>query len=560
MSDAMFEILSLSARYVMLGFVALGIFLLLRGMLRERKMEGNRQPNEAWLRLPYVDEDGEDQDEIYDLGKENLLGRDEDCDVVLAGRGVSAEHARLWRKGGRWRVEDLDSRNGTFVDGVRIHKSSPVRDGQVIKIGDTSLIFELDMPERGRVPGMGMVITLAVMLLAVGYAVLALHSETLDVTGIVVGASVALLLVFQYVIIRAFFPGMDRPLMAIYALLIAIGFIAQYRLGSAMALKQLQWYAIGMVAMVLGLVLIRNFDCWKNIKMLWLYLPAGLALLALTLIFGKEQYGSKNWVYIGGVSFQPSELVKLLLVLALAAGMKDRKKWGPIIAVGCFTAGAMVILLVQKDLGSMLLYFLTFICTFYVATSNWLLTLAGLGAGSLGAVASYYLFGHVRVRVAIWQNPWVDVEVSGYQMVQSLTAIASGGLLGLGLYMGSPKSIPAYRTDFIFAAICEEMGLLMGLMIILLFGLLIYRGIKITLRCQDRFLSLLSFGSTAMLAWQSFIIIGGVVKMIPLTGITLPFISYGGNSMLANMGFIGILQAVAIRCDEDERWGVKPAA
>ena len=139
--------------------------------------------------------------------RDNLLGRDEDCDVVLAGRGVSAEHARLWRKGGRWRVEDLDSRNGTFVDGVRIHKSSPVRDGQVIKIGDTSLIFRAGHARAGRVPGMGMVITLAVMLLAVGYAVLALHSETLDVTGIVVGASVALLLVFQYVIIRAFFPA-----------------------------------------------------------------------------------------------------------------------------------------------------------------------------------------------------------------------------------------------------------------------------------------------------------------------------------------------------------------
>jgi len=386
------------------------------------------------------------------------------------------------------------------------------------------------------------------------FTVTALRSEVFDVTAIVMGVLISLLLLFQYFLLTRFFRYVDRYVLIIANILADVGFIIQYRLNPDTALRQIQWFGVGMVVMVIALVLVKNFSIWD--RYVYYYMSAGIALLILSLIFGKEIYGAKNWIRIGGMQFQPSEFVKILLIFILAGSMKKKKRVRQLWPLGAFVATAMILLVLQRDLGAALLYFLTFIITFYIGTSNILVTAAGLMAAGAGAVISYHLFNHVRVRVNIWQDPWSDISGTGYQIAQSLMAIASGGLFGLGLHQGTPKVIPAYHTDFIFAVICEEFGILIGIAIIAFYVLLVIRGGIIALNAKNRFHAILAFGCTSIITLQSFIIIGGVIKMIPLTGITLPFISYGGSSMVVNMALIGILEAVAINnglSEEKER-------
>jgi len=208
----------------------------------------------------------------------------------------------------------------------------------------------------------------------------------------------------------------------------------------------------------------------------------------------------------------------------------------------------------SNDLGAALLFAGTFLIMFFAGTGRKLLTLAGLGVAGAGAVASYYMFPHVRTRVEIWQNPWMYHRTQGYQVVQGLMAIAAGGAFGAGLGLGYPESVPVNTSDFIFAVICEEFGIIFGIITILMYLVFIIRGMIIAMNAGTRFDALLVFGATCMLSLQSFIIIGGVIKMIPLTGITLPFISAGGSSMVACMALVGIIEGVAVKNGErDER-------
>jgi len=205
------------------------------------------------------------------------------------------------------------------------------------------------------------------------------------------------------------------------------------------------------------------------------------------------------------------------------------------------------LLVLQRDLGAAMLMIGTFLLVFFAATSNIRATAAALLIGAAGAYASYLLFDHVQARVAIWQDPWATYSTSGYQIAQGLMAMASGGLWGLGLGQGSPKSIPAYHTDYVFAVICEEFGILFGIALIALYLLLVVRGILIALNAADRFSMLTAFGAASLLGIQTFVIIGGVIKLIPLTGITMPFVSYGGSSMIACMMLVGVLQGISSR-------------
>jgi cell division protein FtsW (lipid II flippase) len=268
---------------------------------------------------------------------------------------------------------------------------------------------------------------------------------------------------------------------------------------------------------------------------------APLALLALPLVIGKETFGAKNWFYVGGISVQPSEIVKLVLVIALARFMADRRMMPWLF----FSVGCLGILMLQKDLGTALLYFFTTIFLFYASTGNIALTGIGLAGGAGAAVAGYQMFAHVKRRVAIWQNPWSDYDNAGYQIIHSLMAIASGGLFGVGLGLGSPRTIPVYHTDFIFSVICEQFGLIFGCCVLLMYVALIWRGAAIAMSTRSSFHGLLAMGITVLLGLQTFVIIGGVVKLIPLTGVTMPFVSYGGTSLVSSLCLIGLLQGVA---------------
>jgi len=359
------------------------------------------------------------------------------------------------------------------------------------------------------------------------------------------------------VLLTGFFRHIDRYLLIIANFLVALGMIVQYRIDPDIAMKQIIMFGIGMLGMIVCIVLMRYSNIFRKFN--WLLMLGSVGILLVLLVVGKEQYGAKNWISIAGQSFQPSEFVKVATVFVLAHWLANRMELRSIWPMLFYVVGVAGILVLQRDLGAAVLIAGTSLILFYVATGNKLFTGIGLLAGGLGAVASYHLFDHVRARVAIWKNPWATYSGSGYQIAQGLMAIASGGLWGMGLTRGSPKLIPAYHTDYIFAVICEEFGIVFGICIIALYLVFIIRGALIALNAPDRFTMLVAFGCTVFITLQSFIIIAGVIKLIPLTGITLPFVSYGGSSLIASMMLLGILEGVAIQGGESMERALKEA-
>ena len=334
------------------------------------------------------------------------------------------------------------------------------------------------------------------------------------------------------------FPS-DKLLLSLTNFLCALGILVLYDTNPTYAYSQAVYYFIGLLAMVVCIYLIRLLKSFR--LLIWPMMLLSLALLALPLVIGKETFGAKNWFYVGGISVQPSEIVKLVLVIVLARFMADRRMLPWLV----FSVGCLGVLMLQKDLGTALLYFFTTIFLFYASTGNLALTGLGLAGGAGAAVTGYKMFAHVKRRVAIWQNPWSDYDNAGYQIIHSLMAIASGGLFGVGLGLGSPRTIPVYHTDFIFSVICEQFGLIFGCCVLLMYVAIIWRGAAIAMETRTSFHGLLAMGVTTLLGLQTFVIIGGVVKLIPLTGVTMPFVSYGGTSLISCLCLIGLLQGVA---------------
>ncbi len=380
-------------------------------------------------------------------------------------------------------------------------------------------------------------------ILSIREGALGLAEHLIDPMGIILMAGALFLLILQYWLLPALFRYIDRYVMILYNTLFAVGIVIQYRLNAQIAVKQMLFFTIGLVAMA---VIIGIFQSgWLHEGRRWLYFSAGLLLLGVAMVFGTVTRGARNWIEIGSFTLQPSEFAKVALVFVLACYLREKRRFWGYTPLFAFVGISVILLVLQKDLGAALLFYMTFLLLLYVATSNWGYLGAGLGALAVGGVISYKLFDHVRLRVAVWQNPWSMVDDGGYQIVQGLMALVSGGVFGSGLGLGSPKYIPAYRTDYIFAVISEEFGILFGVLLIGLYVLLVFRGAAIARRANNAFHALLALGVTVMIALQSFIIIGGVIKLIPLTGVTLPLVSYGGSSMLSTMMLMGILLAVS---------------
>ncbi len=337
----------------------------------------------------------------------------------------------------------------------------------------------------------------------------------------------------------------DKLLLSLTNFLCALGVLVLYATNPNYAYQQTMYYGVGLGTMVVCIYLVRIIRNW-HIPVL-LMIPVSLAMLALPLVIGKETNGAKNWFYIGSLSVQPSEIVKLSLLVIISFYMSRHK----MIPWLFFAVCCLGLLMLQKDLGTALMYYGTTLMLFYASSGNLALTGLGLAGGGGAAVMGYKMFAHVKKRVAIWLNPWSDYENAGYQIVQGLMAIASGGMLGCGLGLGTPTTIPVYHTDFIFAVICEQFGLIFGLCVLAMYVALIWRGATIAMAARRSFHGLLAMGCTVLIALQTFTIIGGVIKLIPLTGVTMPFVSYGGTSLVSSMCLIGLLQGVASLNDDD---------
>ncbi len=331
----------------------------------------------------------------------------------------------------------------------------------------------------------------------------------------------------------------DRLLLTLVNFLCALGVLVLYRINPDKGLDQALNYGAGLLGMVGCLLLVRY---WHRLK--WLVPPialGGLILMALPVFFGTEKNGAKAWITVFGLGFQPSEIVKVAALLVIASLLSRRR----VLPALLFAGSCLGLLMLQKDLGTALLYYaITLILIFASTGSFTFLALGALGAGA-GAALGYSMFAHVRRRVAIWIDPWQDYQGAGYQVVQSLVAMANGGLWGTGLGLGNAGVIPEVETDFIFAAVFNEFGVIFGVCVILIYLMIFLRGIGIALRAQSRFHTLLALGCSCFVALQAFIIIGGNIKLIPLTGVTLPFVSYGGTSLVSSLSIMGLLQGVA---------------
>jgi len=367
---------------------------------------------------------------------------------------------------------------------------------------------------------------------------------------------IVLALFIQAVIIRR---HEDTFLFPIVMMLASVGIVEIARLKPSLLVRQLQWLCVAMLVMLLVL------RFWSRIRRMLSYpYLLGLVcvfLLGLPLLFGTEIGGSKNWLVLGPVSVQPSEFGKILLVFFLASYLSDHRRvltlpsrrilflrLPPIRFIApliCIWGMAVLMFVVEKDLGSALLFFGMAVLMTYMATGSKSYAFLAMAFIGVAAAASYAAFGHVRVRFDIWLDPWQDPNGMAYQIVQSLFAFGTGGIWGTGFGYGHPGFIPEVHTDFIFAAIAEEMGLIATMMLIACYVLFFWRGIKASLGCQKEKEALLAAGCSSLLLLQAFIIIAGVTKFLPLTGITLPFISYGGSSLVSSFILLGLLVSLS---------------
>lgn len=364
--------------------------------------------------------------------------------------------------------------------------------------------------------------------------------------------------------------GEDQIVLPLAALLAGLGMVVARRLEpdlvarygtlySGIALKQVIWVLLG--ALILGLVC---FVPWRlrwlrNYRYTWLLL--GLLLVSLTAVIGVERNGARLWLNLGFFQLQPVEPLKILLVVYLAAYLEEHRDLigrssyqlgrlrlpplpylAPIVLMWGLTVGLII---VQKDLGAALLFFGIFLAMLYLVAGRTSYVVAGLLAFGAGAAALYPIFSHVQTRVDAWRDPWADPFGGGYQMIQALYALATGGPLGTGLGLGDPTAVPESQTDFVFVALGEELGLIGILGLLACYALLAIQGYTIARNARDGFQQLLAAGLTTAIAVQAFIITAGVTNLIPLTGITLPFVSYGGSSTLVNFIMVGILLRIS---------------
>ena len=417
---------------------------------------------------------------------------------------------------------------------------------------------------------------LALLITTLGFATL-IFAQGATSPPLIYGAYYAGTLFALYVGVRLILPHSDALLLPLVTLLTGLGLVMIFRLTynvedkQGLAITQAVWILIGSGTMFLLVLFFRNYHRLFDYK----YLLAAVAVLLIASTFtplGYEVNGARLWVSMGPVGFQPSEFARIALIIFFAGYLAETrdllaatsrtilgvqipalKYFGPVALVWAASLGLLVF---EKDLGSSLLFFAVPLLMLYTATGRIAYVLLGTVLFSVGSFLAFLLFDHVKVRVRAWLDPWAYPDTDGFQILQSIFNIADGGLLGTGLGAGFAQTIPEVETDFVFSAVASELGLLGATAVLLAFLAFVYRGTKIALLAEDDASKLLAFGLTAMFAIQTLVIVGGVTKAIPLTGITLPFVSYGGSSVVGNFILTGLLLLISERAGRREEEGL----
>lgn len=413
---------------------------------------------------------------------------------------------------------------------------------------------------------MAAIITVAAYFLASLGTLAEIPANIVPFLGMILG-----LLAVAHLTTRRLAPEADPVLLPMAGVLNGLGYVFIARLDEDLAGLQSVWALFGVGGFVATLFVVRRTRLLEEYRYTFMLIGIGLLVLPLAPVLGREINGARIWVSFGPVNFQPGEFAKIALAIFFAGYLVDKRELlalssrrlfgmalpeirhlGPILAAW---GASIMVMTAQKDLGSSLLFFTLFVVLLWIATERPSYLAMSLIMFSAGAVLAFNRFGHVRQRVDIWLDPFADPFGDGFQIVQSSFALADGGLTGTGIGVGTPDNIPEVETDFIFAAIGEELGLFGTTAILLAFMLIIGSGLRIALRAERPFDKLLATGLTTLMGFQAFIIIAGIVRLLPLTGVTLPFVSYGGSSLLGSW----IILALLLRISDDAARSAPPS-
>jgi len=376
-----------------------------------------------------------------------------------------------------------------------------------------------------------------------------MYLQKLEFTIIIMFLEMVGFIIALQILYRIFYRKASMILVNNMCMLLSCGFIMIGRLDFEKAQKQLLMVIIGAAFSLLVPVVVRKMKLLKNLT--WLYAISGILMLMAVLALAAISGGAKLSLEIGGVTFQLSEFAKITFVFFIAGMLRGDTDFRTVVITTAVAGAHVLILVVSKDLGSAVVFFVAYVVMLYVATRNPLYALSGLAGGSAAAVLAYKVFSHVQQRVIAWKDPFSVYENEGYQIVQALFAICAGGWFGTGLYQGSPESIPVAMKDSIFAAICEELGGIFAICMLLICMNCFLMIVNISMRMSNKFYKLIAIGLGAEYAFQVFLTVGGSTKFIPLTGITLPLVSYGGSSVICTIIVFAIIEGLYI-LREDE--------
>jgi cell division protein FtsW (lipid II flippase) len=386
-------------------------------------------------------------------------------------------------------------------------------------------------------------------------------------------AVLVVLLLIPHLATRVFAVGADATLLPIAALLNGIGWVFITRLRPSLGQVQATWTMVAVAAFIVTLVIVSDVRALARYR--WTFAMIGISLLCLPFIpgLGKTIGDAKLWIAYGGFTFQPGEIAKLTLAIFFAGYLAERReliatgrRFGPVTIPHARDLGpvifawatSLLIMIAGKDLGSSLMFFSLFVVVLWVATERSVWLVIGLVLFAGGAWFSWKNFGHVQTRVDTWLNPWLTPRGKGMQLVESTFSFSSGGVSGVGLGLGDPTRIPAAQTDFIIAAVGEELGLMGVGAILMSFMLLVGSGLRIAVRSTNTFSKLLAVGLTTIIGVQAFVIVGGVTRLVPLTGVTLPFVTYGGSSLVANYVLLALLLRISHETAAKENQLIRP--
>lgn len=380
------------------------------------------------------------------------------------------------------------------------------------------------------------------------YLVLYLKTENIKILGFY-GAQAVFIGLVQFLYARAYKNG-SRLITNNMCFLLTLGFTILTRLNFDLAVKQ---FAIVCIFILIFAAVPYIIGTMKGFSRFWIFYGAsGLLLLSSVFIIGARKNGAVNWIKIGSFMLQPSEFVKILFIFFIASMLTKSVEFSNIVLTTAFAAIHVIILVLEKDLGGALLFFIVYLVMLFVATGKKLYFFGGLLLGCIAAFLAYHLFSHVQTRVEAWLNPWAIIDDGGNQIAQSLFAIGTGGWLGLGLEDGMPYKIPVVVSDFIFSAIAEELGTLFALCLLLICLSCFVSFVDIAMQNKMMFYKLLALGFGVCYIFQVFLTVGGVTKFIPSTGVTLPLVSYGGSSVASSILVFNIIQGLYIKAHSEE--------